>query len=110
MARQFTAIMSPQMITELRDAARYPRVRRRIPINDRELATFLDELERAAVVVDPSVHIEAARDPDDNRVLEAAVAGDADYIVTGDGDLLALGSHDRIQIVTPAAFTTLLPQ
>ena len=41
------------------------------------------------------------RDPDDDWVLATAVAGDAEVIVTGDPDLLDLGSHEGIRIETP---------
>ena len=39
-------------------------------------------------------------DPDDDRVLECAIAGRADYIVSGDRHLLKLGSYKSIPIVT----------
>jgi len=39
-------------------------------------------------------------DPDDNMVLEAAVAGQADFIVTGDPDLLNLKEFRGIRMVT----------
>ncbi|MFH1178034.1 MAG: putative toxin-antitoxin system toxin component, PIN family [Acidobacteriota bacterium] len=44
------------------------------------------------------------RDPDDDWVLSAAAAGRADAIVTGDADLLALGTFQGIAILTPRQF------
>ncbi len=44
-----------------------------------------------------------ARDPDDDHVLACAFAANADLIVSGDSDLLALEGFERIPIVTPAA-------
>lgn len=44
------------------------------------------------------------RDPDDNRVLECATAAQSEFIVTGDSDLLTLGSFRGIAIVTVASF------
>ena len=41
------------------------------------------------------------RDPDDDAVLATAVAAKADLLVTGDKDLLVLGSHGGIPIVAP---------
>ena len=41
-------------------------------------------------------------DPDDDAVLACAIAADADLIVSGDGDLLSLGSFQRIAILTAA--------
>ena len=49
-------------------------------------------------------------DPDDDRVLEAATAAEADYIVSGDHDLLDLGSYDGITIVTAARFLEILSE
>lgn len=44
------------------------------------------------------------RDPDDDAILATAVAAQADSLVTGDGDLLALGEYEGIRIIRPAAF------
>jgi putative PIN family toxin of toxin-antitoxin system len=61
---------------------------------------ILSRAEMVAIVE----RIAACRDPTDDRFLELAVNGHADLIVTGDRDLLALGTIRRIPIVTPAAF------
>jgi uncharacterized protein len=50
-------------------------------------------------------------DPDDNRVLECAEAGGADYIVSGDRHLLRLKVHSRIPILTARQFLdAVIPQ
>jgi putative PIN family toxin of toxin-antitoxin system len=48
--------------------------------------------------------VRICRDPHDDAVLEAAVHGSADAIVTGDKDLLALHPFAGIAIVTPADY------
>lgn len=67
-------------------------------------------LETQGALFDLAVHIEPAEslsvikeDPDDNRVLECAVSGRADAIISGDRHLLALGSFRGIPILTPQA-------
>jgi uncharacterized protein len=44
------------------------------------------------------------RDPDDDKFLECAVAGRAECLVTGDRDLLDLGSYRRVKILTVRDF------
>lgn len=44
------------------------------------------------------------RDPDDDWVLATALAGNAEAIVTGDADLLTLGSYSGIEIIAPRQF------
>jgi putative PIN family toxin of toxin-antitoxin system len=45
-----------------------------------------------------------SRDPDDDNILAAAVAGECDFIVTGDKDLLVLKEYQGIPILTPRGF------
>lgn len=44
------------------------------------------------------------RDPADNQVLETAVVGKCDFLITGDKDLLSLEKYNQIEIVAPAQF------
>ena len=50
----------------------------------------------------------ACRDPRDGKFLELAVCRHADFIVSGDRDLLALNPFREIPIVTPAIFVQVL--
>jgi len=66
---------------------------------------FLSELvELALWQEDAGTTTGISRDADDDKFLALAVMGQADAIVSGDGDLLELGTHDGIPIVTPAEF------
>lgn len=61
-----------------------------------------------AILVDVRSHVAASRDPDDNKYLECAVDGRADFVVSGDGDLLSLESFDGIPIVKPRRFVEIV--
>lgn len=51
-----------------------------------------------------SITIAVCRDPDDNCIIETAVLGACNYIISGDKDLLVLKTYKDIQILRPAEF------
>lgn len=106
----FSWITSQHLNNEAENVLSRPHIRRHMTLSARAIADFFADVRAVAIVVEPPFRLDVSRDADDNRVLEAAVAGDADYIVTGDRDLLELGSHAGVRIVTPAAFLKLLPR
>ncbi len=66
-----------------------------------------EEISRVAVIVsemaervEPSERIKVLNDDPDNRILECAVSGNADVIVTGDKGLLRLGGYQKLKIVS----------
>jgi putative PIN family toxin of toxin-antitoxin system len=65
---------------------------------------FLSDLAAVAEWVAITGAVQACRDPDDDKVLETAINGEADCIVTGDADLLALDPFEGVTIITPRDF------
>jgi putative PIN family toxin of toxin-antitoxin system len=75
----------------------------RVNLNSGEIRDLVDSFMFLADIVDPdSVAEPNLRDPADRQILGTLLASKADYLITGDKDLLALA--DRYPIVTPAAF------
>jgi uncharacterized protein len=64
----------------------------------------LIELMARAELIAVTEHIAVCRDPKDDKFLELAVSGRANFVVTGDADLLVLDPFRGIPIVMPAAF------
>ena len=64
--------------------------------------------EQASMVSSVPLAAEVCRDPDDVKILELAVAANADYIVTGDKDLLVLKKFQGVPIVTPRLFSDII--
>ena len=66
---------------------------------------ILTELMSIPDFVNPSETINVvAEDPEDNRILECAVAAKADYVITGDSHLLKLSKYLNVEILNAAAF------
>ncbi len=66
--------------------------------------TLLNTLRTVSEKIIIKKTISACRDSKDNKFLEVAVNGHADFIVTGDKDLLVLHPFEFIEILTPADF------
>ena len=100
LAGHFEIVTSPTLLDELRRVLNYPKLQEVVGDAD-ELVKFLA---LATVLVTPTETVTISRDPDDDRLIEAALAANADVIVTGDQDLLTLGSIGQIQVLTPREF------
>ena len=100
---EFDVISSREQLAEIGRVLGYPKIRRVLKWDDDRIERFLRLLHGRVEIVEPdSAAVDTPRDPDDAPILGALVAGDADFLVTGDRDLLAL--RDRYPIETPAEF------
>jgi putative PIN family toxin of toxin-antitoxin system len=61
-------------------------------------------ISEAAQIVSHASIVSGIRDPDDDQILSCALSAKADYLVTGDFDLLELKEFHGIRILTPGAF------
>ncbi len=105
----FELIVSPAILAEVRCALSYPKVRKYIKSSDEDLELWVASIELIAQPVDGKIRIRAvAEDPDDDKYIEAAVEGLAQFVVTGDKHILALKFYENIRIVTPRVFLHLL--
>ena len=90
------AILSPWLWDELVE-----KLREKFALEPGDLP-LLDLYRRHATWVEPTpLARPACRDADDDWVLATAVAGQAEAIVTGDGDLIELRAYEGVAILTP---------
>lgn len=81
------------------------KLREKFGIGIAGVLSIRESLEAAALVVTPKVSFAVVKDdPYDDRVLECAVAGEAEFIVTGDQHLLKIGNFHGIEIVRVREF------
>ncbi len=106
--KMFTLVASDALIGELRDVAGRPFFRARLRASAAELL--------AAGLRDFSFYCRdlpsgpIAPDPKDNYLLAMAEASQAEFLVTGDKELLSLQRHKSTRIVTPAAMVEVLQE
>ena len=100
----YTLVYSEPILDELLAKLALPRIRLKYHVDDPAIDTLLALFALRGVLVHPTRRIQVCRDPKDNMIIEAALEGAAEYIVTGDEDLLALKKSETIRIVTPRIF------
>lgn len=100
---EYQIIVSVATLTEFRETLlKYPE---RFDMDEDEVQQEVETIRYFAEFVEPDEEIAAVEaDPDDDKFLEAAVAGNVDYIVSGDQHLLDLGSFRGTEIVDPRTF------
>ena len=100
---EYQIVVSVETLTEFRQTLlKYPE---RFQMSETEVQQEVETIRYFAEFVDPDEEITAVQpDPDDDTFLEAAVAGDVNYLVSGDTHLLDIESYCGIDIVEPRTF------
>lgn len=105
LAGRIEIVASEKILTEYEDVLRRPK----FALGPRQVAKSLRLVLAGARMVNPRREVTAARDPDDNRFLECAEAGRADYLVTGNKrhfpkkwrQTLVVNASELIEWITP---------
>ena len=109
---RYTLLLPEELLDEIIESVRTKRKLSRL-INDQEAKELVRILRATAQILPPPAPPEApiVRDAEDDYVYLAARQANADYLVTGDKDLLALADDaSPLKIVTPAQFLRVLQE
>jgi len=102
--RAFDLVLSPGVVAEVETAFGLRKLRRYLGDPAEARRWLADLVALADLAADDGRAAGICRDPEDDAVLGAAACGRAQGIVTGDDDLLALGTYEGIPILSPRAF------
>lgn len=104
-------VISPDIVDEIRAVLLYPKIIKRHRRTSQQIGLFLEKLLKPAIVAHSGSSLDVVKDdPSDNKYLECALGGKADYIISGDGHLTDLRYFRGIKIVTPAQFLKILKE
>ncbi|MEP7234642.1 MAG: putative toxin-antitoxin system toxin component, PIN family [Ignavibacteriota bacterium] len=101
-SKHHTWLFSFETMQELTDVIFRKKFDKHVRQSSRE--DFIEELIASSEEIIVTETIVACKDPKDDKFLEAAVSGNADIIITGDGFLKELHPFRGIQILSPAEF------
>jgi hypothetical protein len=101
-------VISAEQLEEITTVLRRPKFRKHFSSDDIEEFLFL--LYKSARIIEVHHTIKGCRDEKDNFILETAIRGKADYIVTGDKDLLVLNPYRGKKIIGFREFEDLIKE
>lgn len=108
-AGTISLITSPALLAELAEVIGRSKFDSILKRTDTSRERTLAEVRRLAeVIAPPPLSQPVCRDPDDDEVLALAIAAKVELIVSGDKDLLSLGSFEGVPIVVPAEAVILI--
>ncbi len=101
-AKQGTLIFSQELLDEFLAVAKRPKFKRFFATADIE--EILETIEEYADFVEVQTEVAVCRDPKDNFLLSLSVDGNADFLLTGDKDLLDIVKFGKTSITTISNF------
>ena len=96
------AFITEEVWSELIEKIQSPRIK---PMLNRNTAKFIAQYKYAVTKIQAATKLSICRDPKDDKFLELAQDSQADYLITGDQDLLILRNHLSTKIITISEFT-----
>jgi len=94
--------LSEEIIEEFKEVLDYEEIKDKIRDKNLEMKRTAEEVIALSNIVIPRRKIDVVKnDSDDNKIIECAVEGKVDYVVTNDFHLLDLKEFEGIKIITP---------
>ena len=106
--RAFVLLLAPGQIDEVADVPARPKIAKKYRVSAGDRRAFIDLLRAEAILAPHEQRPGVCRDPDDDYLLGCAAAAEADYLVSGDADLLVIGHYRGVAIVEARHFLNLL--
>ena len=100
-----TLIFSQEQLEEFIEVSERPKFKRFFKKSD--IKTLLSQIETFGELINVESKIDECRDPKDNFLLSLSIDGKADFLITGDSDMLVLGKIENTRIVSWTEFIAL---
>ena len=106
--RAFVLLLAPGQIDEVTDVLARPKIAKKYRVSEGDRRAFIDLLRAEAILAPHELRPGVCRDPDDDYLLGCAAAAEAEYLVSGNADLLVIGHYQGVTIVEARHFLSLL--
>lgn len=109
--KKLVSVLSKEIITEYYDVLKRDEIIEKIGDKALICSQVCQKVLQNSELVNVNEHTNVVtNDPDDNKILECAKAGNVDYVITNDNHILTLKEFEGIKIVTPKEFLEKIKQ
>jgi len=105
---KFTVLYSNETIMEIIDVLGRDKFRLKYHILPDDVSALINLIRLRGEAVIPKQRVADCRDPKDDKFLDVALAGEVDYLISGDLDLVSMNPYRSIPIITPAEFLAMI--
>ena len=105
---KFTVLYSNETIMEIIDVLGRDKFRLKYHILPGDVSALINLIRLRGEAVIPKQRVADCRDPKDDKYLDVALAGEVDYLISGDLDLVSMNPYRSIPIITPAEFLAMI--
>lgn len=103
----FELVLSNESLVEIEKVLSYPKIKKRLKWDNSELKNYITFMQFFSTMVDiKDIKVSVPRDPNDDFILATYLAARADYLVSGDKDLLSL--KDKYTVITANEFADMI--
>jgi uncharacterized protein len=106
--KRITIVITQQLLSEIKNVTSREKLRKYF--SETISNQLLKMLEAESEIVEIQATYFSSRDPKDNFLLDLIDASKADYLVTGDGDLLELNPFKTAKILSPSDFEKIITE
>lgn len=101
-------VTSPAILREIEEVISRERIIKLTKMDEKEREMFIEELAQRSDVIQDKAILKIGRDAKDDKFLFCSHEAKADYLITGDEDLLTLVKYEGTKILKPKDFVELL--
>ena len=103
--KKYSLFISKEILGEVEDVIS----RKKFGFTKQKISSAMEAILSFSEIINPEIKVDVIKsDPDDNKILECAIACRASYIVSGDSHLLELREYGSIKIINPKTALELL--
>ena len=107
--REIVVYTTEAILKEISRVLTYPKITHVLGASGIKQKEILRTIVKNSTIITPKLELHIVEDdPEDNKILDCALQAGADFIVSGDKHLLALGKVKKTRILTPREFLDLI--